>query len=278
MKSYYYNDTVIKYESIGAGIPILFLHGWGMDRRIMTGSFEPVFEDWSLCYKRIYIDLPGMGNSVAGEGIKTSDDMLDLLYHFVSDVIGSEVILAGESYGGYLARGFVNQYRSMVKALILLCPLMYSGCRRGQVETLCVMDRDEEFLQTLTKEQYDSFTYMNVMLTKPVWKLYERDILPAIELQDRHFLDHVLDGAFSFDVDELDAPFTRPCLILVGKQDTEVGYKDQFGLIRNYPNASYCALNRAGHNLQIEQPKLFRSIVKNWLKDNERIMTECYDL
>lgn len=31
----------------------------------------------------------------------------------------------------------------------------------------------------------------------------------------------------------------------------------------------YCVLNRAGHNLQIEQPELFQDIVKNWLKDNE---------
>lgn len=175
----------------------------------MSGCFEPVFEDQTLCYKRIYIDLPGMGKSVAG----------------------NEVILAGESYGGYLARGFVNKYQSMVKSIILLCPLVYLGCRNGQVEPLCVMERDEAFLQTLSEEKYNSFTYMNVVLTEPVWKLYERDILPAIEMQDRHFLDDVLEGAFSFDVDELKAPVMKPCLIVVGKQDTEVGYKDQFKLL-----------------------------------------------
>lgn len=75
-----------------------------------------------------------------------------------------------------------------------------------------------------------------------------------------------MDGTFSFDVDELNVPFTKPCLILSGKQDTEVGYKDQFELLEKYPNASYHALNRAGHNLQIEQPELFQSIVKDWLK------------
>lgn len=108
---------------------------------------------------------------------------------------------------------------------------------------------------------------MNVVLTEPVWKWYERDILPAIEMQDRHFLDYVLDGAFSFDVDALDVSFMKLCLIVVGKQDTEVGYKDQFKLLEKYPNATYCVLNRAGYNLQIEQPELFQSIVKNWLKD-----------
>ena len=136
-----------------------------------------------------------MGKSVAGKDIKSSDDMLNVIYHFVKDVIGVEVILAGESYSGYLARGFVNKYQLLVKSIILLCPLVYPGCRNGQVEPLCVMEQDEAFLQTLSEEQYNSVTYMNVVLTKPVWTLYERDILPAIEMRDRHFLDNVLEGA-----------------------------------------------------------------------------------
>lgn len=43
----------------------------------------------------------------------------------------------------------------------------------------------------------------------------------------------------------------------------EVEYKDQLKLLEKYPNATYCALNRARHNMQIEQPELFQSIVKN---------------
>ncbi|MDD6038665.1 MAG: alpha/beta hydrolase [bacterium] len=267
MAKYVANDTVIDYEIIGEGTPILFLHGWGMDRRIMSGGFEPVFADASRTYQRIYMDLPGMGKSVAGE-IKNSDDMLEALALFVKDVIGTEIILAGESYGGYLTRGFVHQYPELVKAVIMLCPLVFPGYRTGQAEALCVMERDEEFLQSLTKEEYDSFTYMNVCLTKPVWEAYKRDIVPALEIQDEHFLNHVLEGACSFAVDELEAPFTKPCLIITGKQDTEVGYKDQFKLLEIYPNATYCVINKAGHNLQIEQPEQFQGIVRNWLKEN----------
>lgn len=265
---YIIDDTVIEYECLGAGTPILFLHGWGVDHRIMSGCFEPIFDDRQFEYKRIYIDLPGMGRSIAGTNVKTSDDMLTLIYRFVEDTIGEKVILAGESYGGYLARGFVNKYPDMVASLILLCPLVYPGYRKGRVESLNVMERDENFLGTLTEEQYKSFTYMNVVLTKPVWELYSRDIIPAIEIQNKYFLDHVLEGAFSFDVDDLITPFLKPCLIIVGKQDTEVGYRDQFELLEYYPNATYCVVNKAGHNLQMEQPEIFQSIVTSWLESN----------
>lgn len=268
MQEYISEDTIIKYEIIGEGIPILFLHGWGVDRRLMSGCFEPIFEEDVLHYKRIYIDLPGMGMSVAGKNVKTSDDILDLIYKFIQDIVGEDIILAGESYGGYLARGFVNKYTGLVKSLILLCPLVYPGNRNGRTEPLTIMERDDQFLKTLTQEQYNSFTYMNVVLTKDVWDLFSRDILPAIEEQNREFLNNVLEGALSFEVDNLKNPFVGPCLIMVGKQDTEVGYKDQFKLLDKYPNATYCVLNKAGHNLQIEQPKMFQSIVREWLYVN----------
>ncbi len=266
MDKFIYQSSTIDYECVGNGTPILFLHGWGMDKRIMKGCFEPVFENMNN-YRRVYIDLPGMGKSAAGE-VVSSDDVLQIVYEFAKEVIGEKFIIAGESYGGYIARGFVKQYPQMLEGMILLCPLVYPGTRQGRVEPLKVMQRDDEFLSTLTKEQYDSFTFMNVILTRPVWKRYSEDILPAIEIQDRHFLDEILDGSFSFDVDKLEEPILLPCLIIVGKQDTEVGYKDQFDLMKNYPNATYCAINRAGHNLQIEQPEIFRDIVKQWLLDS----------
>ena len=263
MSKFTYNSTIIDYEIIGVGAPILFLHGWGMDKRIMTGCFEPIFDNLNN-FRRIYIDLPGMGMSTTGD-VTCSDDMLEILHSFTEEIVGEKFIIAGESYGGYLARGLVKQYPEMVNGIILLCPLVYPGTRQGRVEPLKVIKRDDDFLSTLTKEQYDSFTYMNVVLTKSVYERYSKDIMPAIEIQDRHFLDEVLDGSYSFDVDEIEQPFEFPCLIVVGKQDTEVGYKDQFNLIKNFPNATYCAINGAGHNLQIEQPELFESIVKQWL-------------
>lgn len=47
-------------------------------------------------------------------------------------------------------------------------------------------------------------------------------------------------------------PVSIPTLIIAAKQDTEVGYKDQFDLMKIYPNSTYCAVEKAGHNLQIE--------------------------
>ena len=106
---------------------------------------------------------------------------------------------------------------------------------------------------------------MNVVLTKEVLERYKTYLMPALESADWDFLNNVLEGSFSFDPDDLKEPCTIPCLIIAAKQDTEVGYKDQFDLMEKYTNATYCAVERAGHNLQIEQPEIFGSLVRNWL-------------
>lgn len=255
---------IIDYEVIGSGTPVLIIHGWGISKLTMKGAFEPVFTELEG-YKRYYIDLPGMGNSGHGD-VKNSDDMLELIHGFAVDVIGEPFIIAGQSYGGLLTRGFVNKYPDLIKKIILLVPCIIPGVRQGRVEPLKVVEKDDELLSSLTKEERDNFTMMNVLLTKDVWERYNKYLLPALNSADWEFLNNVLEGSFSFDPDDLKDPCTKPSLIIAAKQDTEVGYKDQFDLMQKYTNATYCAVERAGHNLQIEQPEIFEGLVKNWLE------------
>ena len=254
---------IIDYEVIGEGTPVLIIHGWGISRLTMKGAFEPVFTELEG-YRRYYIDLPGMGDSEHGD-VKNSDDMLELIHGFAVDVIGEPFIIIGQSYGGLLTRGFVNKYPDLIKKIILLVPCIIPGVRQGRVEPLTVVEKDEELLSSLTQDERDNFTMMNVMLTKEVWERYNKYLLPALNSADWDFLNNVLEGSFSFDPDDLKEPCTKPCLIIAAKQDTEVGYKDQFDLMQKYTTATYCAVERAGHNLQIEQPEIFEGLVKNWL-------------
>ena len=254
---------IIDYEIIGNGKPVLIIHGWGISKITMKAAFEPVFTTLEN-YKRYYIDLPGMGESEHGD-VKNSDDILKLLYGFATDVIGEKFIIAGQSYGGLLTRGFVNKYPELIEKIILLVPCIIPGVRQGRVEPLTVVERDDEFLSSLTKEQYDNFTMMNVILTREMWERYNGSVQPALDIADWDFLNNVLEGSFSFNPDDLDEPCRLPALIIAAKQDTEVGYKDQFDLMKIYPNSTYCAIERAGHNLQIEQPELFENTVRSWL-------------
>lgn len=56
--------------------------------------------------------------------------------------------------------------------------------------------------------------------------------------------------------------------MLLGRQDSVVGYKDAWDILDNYPRVTFAVMDRAGHNLQLEQEELFFSLVKEWLIRN----------
>jgi len=102
---YMVNDLPIYYEVHGKGKPVLCLHGFTEDHRSMTGCLEPFFQDIEG-YRRIYLDMPGMGKTPARDWIKNADMMLDVLKQFIKGVIGDEgFLLVGTSYGGYMSLG-----------------------------------------------------------------------------------------------------------------------------------------------------------------------------
>ena len=75
---------------------------------------------------------------------------------------------------------------------------------------------------------------------------------------------------FSFDVDSLREQYDKPVLIVAGRQDTSVGYRDAWSIIENYPRATLAVLDSAGHNLQIEQAQVFTALVLEWLDRVQR--------
>jgi len=92
------------------------------------------------------------------------------------------------------------------------------------------------------------------------------ELVPSIEIADHEFLDKLAKCyQFSFDIQTLPAPFEKPGLILLGRQDSAVGYRDAWNIIENYPRASFVVLDRSGHLLSVEQQGLFQLLTEEWL-------------
>ena len=90
-------------------------------------------------------------------------------------------------------------------------------------------------------------------------------------VRDDAFLDR-LDDWVSFDVDELPAPFRKPALFVLGRQDAVTGFRGVLKLLEAYPRATVALLDRAGHGLPWEQEELFRAIVGEWLSRVEEFV------
>lgn len=260
-------DIKINYEVIGEGKPIIMLHGYYTDHRLMKGCFESAFKDINE-YKRIYLDLPGMGESDSSEWITNSDIMLEVVIDFIEKVIPNEkFLIAGESYGGYLTRGVIYKMQDRVDGVVLVCPLIIPDYNQRNVPENVVLVKDTELLSKLTKEEAEDFSFSTVVQSEKIYERYKKEVMSGVEIANSEFLQGIMKNGygFSFDVDKLNEKFDKPALILLGKQDDCVGYKDAWSILENYPRAAFTILDRAGHNLQIEQEELFKSLVEEWL-------------
>jgi pimeloyl-ACP methyl ester carboxylesterase len=256
-------DVKVYYEIYGEGIPVLMLHGWSVDHRLMKGCMEPAFEAMDTTFKRIYFDLPGMGKTKGKTWITSSDQMLDLIFDFIDAVIPKQhFIVAGESYGGYLARGIISKRSTSVDGLLLICPTVGQDGAQYQV-----FEKDERFLSTLTEEDRKYFVAegINVIHNERTWMRYKDEVLQALKIADYSFLKN-LQWQFSFNVDDPEKQYIKPTLMLAGRQDSIVGYKKLWNIIELYPRASFILLDKAGHALQIEQHVMLTEAVKEWLK------------
>ena len=257
----------VHYETFGEGRPMIMLHGYGPDHRLMTGCMEPIFRSRDG-WKRIYLDLPGMGKTQAEDWLVNSDQMLDMVLGFITTVIpGERFVVVGESYGGYLARGVIHREPTLVDGLLLICPMIIADSMRRTLPHHVTLARDTAAMSRLTPAERQDFESYAVVQTQETWERVRDEVNVGFETADEAFLSRLQSEgyAFSFDVDAEGAVFQRPALILVGRQDSIVGYSDAWQILESYPRAAFAVLDRAGHNLQIEQEGLFNALVGEWL-------------
>jgi pimeloyl-ACP methyl ester carboxylesterase len=261
-------NVSINYEIIGSGRPIVMLHGYYVDYRVMAGCMEPLFKD-KEGYKRVYIDLPGMGKSGSAGWIANSDDIIEVITEFIEKIIPDEnFLLAGQSYGGYLARGVLYKMTGRVDGVLLICPVIIADNEKRNVPDHVVLVKDENLLSRLSAEEAEDFSSGSVVQSERIYERSKNEVMAGVELADSKFLQSIRKNGygFSFDVDNLKEKFKGPSLLLLGKQDDCVGYKDCWSILDNFSRATFAVLDTAGHSLQIEQEEVFNSLVKEWLK------------
>ena len=110
------DGTTLALDASGhGGVPVLFVHGYPLDRTMWRAQLEGITGHWLLAP-----DLRGFGASpLAGGGTtlaQHADDLAALL-----DALGIDrVVLAGLSMGGYVAFEFLRRHRDRVRGLVLL--------------------------------------------------------------------------------------------------------------------------------------------------------------
>jgi pimeloyl-ACP methyl ester carboxylesterase len=264
------DKAMIDYEEHGEGRPILLLHGWTMDRRVEIFDYEKIFAT-RPGWRRIYPDLPGMGRSVAKKGFASQDDVLEALLAFIDRVLPGRFALAGTSLGAYLARAVAAHRRSRIAGLLLRVPCIFAEDARRTLPPFQALVTDDAFMASLDADDRAYLGDLLIQTSAYAESLkHKRDAVvePAIRatapIANEIRTDPKRYG-FSFDLIEAEKTFDEPTLIIAGRRDTTVGYRDAWSILDSYPRATFVALDRADHGWPMETPNLLPALIDDWL-------------
>ena len=249
--------VTIHFVEHGAGVPLVALHGAGVDHREIEAAVEAVVAGTG--YRRIYPDLPGMGRSTA-EGLTGNDDVVDLLGDFIVRLGSGPALVLGHSYGAYLARGLAARRPQQVLGLALLCPV---GERSGPVPEPSVVRTDAGAYDELEPALRAGFDDYFVVRTRATARRYRDHVVPGTALVDEEGLGRIFGG---WTLDPRPGGFSGPTLIAAGRRDATAGYLGAGELLESHARATLAVIDDAGHALMHEQPELFASLLVHWLE------------
>jgi len=270
----------INHEILGEGLPIIMLHDFGTDSNQMKGCMEPLFKK-RPGWKRVYIDLPGMGKTEAKNWVNNTDRIDEIVSSLIDTrFMNQKIVLAGHSYGAYLARAIAQEKGDNVEGILMIAPLTVPETEKRRLPKYQILEKDLNLIAKLNPEDAKLFQTQVVTQNEKTWQRFKDDILPGIKAANTEYLMKLrgLGFAFSYDLNNVRMFFQKPSLIITGRQDHIIGCLDALDLLDFFPKADFVALDFAGHNLQFEQEEAFNFLVNRWLDRIEKNLKTEYFL
>lgn len=248
----------------GSGFPLIAVHGNAVDHRLLLPLDDALAEAGDV--ERIYVDLPGFGRTTALEDEGGLPELAAWLVAWIRAEVGERPFaVLGNSLGGLLARHVAAEFDAQVLGLGLLAPVVDPDEEQRTRADLAVRERDDAFMATLDPDDAEPFLEMSPRLTRDTWERFRDHALPGVRAVDEDAVKRLAARYVLEAVPEERAPrFEAPALILTGREDHLVGYRDQAALLDHYPRATYAVLDAAGHNVHLDQPEASEALVRAW--------------
>src|SRR5262249_25552395 len=109
------DDVQIDYTDEGAGIPLIFIHAFPLNKRM----WEVQVQELRRQCRVITIDLPGFGVSELSASLSSMERFAEYVRGLMRILELERAVIAGLSMGGYVSLAFYRRYPDAVRALVL---------------------------------------------------------------------------------------------------------------------------------------------------------------
>ena len=234
------------------------LQGWGTDMSIYD-SVAAAIDDR---YRVVQIDLPGFGASDEPPLAWSVDDFCDFFCKFLAELKIKKCVLIGHSYGGRMAikmaaRSSDGELPFEISKIMLVDSAgvmpVRSAAQNFKVRRYKAVKKflTSDFIHSLFPEVIDYW------LSKQGSEDYKKasPIMRACLVK-----------AVNEDLQEIMPKVKQDTLLVWGDKDLDTPIEDAYIMESLMPSAALIPIEGAGHYSFLEQPLLFRSIIRSFLE------------
>ncbi|MEX2368493.1 MAG: alpha/beta hydrolase [Balneolaceae bacterium] len=255
-----YRGAPVSYKVTGRGKPLVILHGWGTNSRVMiplAGSLANL----RTCY---IPDLPGFGDSPAPSEPWNIDRYADLVEEFIRSLDSPEVDLLAHSFGGRITLKLLSRpgiSEKIGKVLIT-----------GGAGMKPKRSASFYFKKTLAKILKAPFYLLPAPLrAKPLEWLRATPLWKMLGSSDYRELSGVMRETFVLTVTEhLDSildTIHHDILLLWGRDDASTPLYQAERMENGLTNGALVVIEKAGHYAFLDKPNRFTAIARAYFEN-----------
>ena len=262
------NGITMAYDDRGAGLPIIFLHAFPLNRTMWAAQKQA----FSSQFRTITPDLRGHGESDAPLWHYSLDQAADDVRSLMDSLSIREAVFVGLSMGGYILFTFYRKYAERVKGLVLADTRPQADTEEG---------KEARFQMAQTAYQKGPSAIADIMIPKLLSPATVRT-RPQIVQKVRSMIEgNQMSGIVGDLMAMAERPDSIPLLkqiacpaqIIVGELDQATPPADARLMADQIPGARLAIIPGAAHLSNLEKPDAFNQIVASFVADLEKSRT-----
>jgi pimeloyl-ACP methyl ester carboxylesterase len=233
-------DSIIHYEVLGRGRPVIFLHGW-------VGSWRywvPAMQSAATSYRSYAIDLWGFGDTAHDLSRYGLEQQVNLIDRFFQEMGILKVALVGHGLGALTALLFAKRFPDLVDRMMLIgCPLTLHATQ-GRLRNGLPSDLADWLLSK-----------------DPVTEPARMDAVKADQ-------QAIVKSFYIFDMTDIAAiikEMRTPCLLVNGQNDPAVAAPDSNLLALLPARVHQMVLEESGHFPMLDEAVRFNRLLADFL-------------
>jgi pimeloyl-[acyl-carrier protein] methyl ester esterase len=254
-------------ESVGAGPPLVLLHGFAMH----GGLFTPIVHPLAQRHRVHVVDLPGHGYSEATDATalaSVADDVVALDF-------GGPATFLGWSYGGLVAQHIAQTTADAVAALVLVCtsPRFVASAdwpHAMSEETLTRFGDELRISYRLTLQRFLTLQVQGSEAGRATLASL-RHALFARNAPSPATLAGVLRILMESDMRAVAPDIAAPTLVVTGSRDTLTPAAAGAWLAGAIPDARYAPIEGAAHAPFLSHRDAFLATVRAFLDEHAEL-------